>query len=246
MTNSPKARRPVLTRPLTWILAVVIIVVLVVGVLVGTRMYAASENSAAPEAFSDQIDSAGADGSEGTDGTEGAGGEVAGEWTIGEGSVAGYRVDEVLNGDDVTVVGRTEDVTGSVTIDGTELSSGAVTVDLSTVATDNDRRDGYFSSQAIDTSEHPDATFTVTAPVDLSALANSGTAELQLPGTLEINGSSNDATANVTATQTDDGLAVTGSIDVAWSDYGVEAPDLGFVSVEDTGQVEFSLALTAA
>ncbi|MGO2035069.1 MAG: YceI family protein [Brevibacterium sp.] len=240
MTNSPKARRPFLTRPLTWILAVVIIVVLVVGVLVGTRMYAASENSAAPEAFSDQIDSAGADG------TEGAGGEVAGEWTIGEGSEAGYRVAEVLNGDDVTVVGRTEDVTGSVTIDGTELSSGAVTVDLSTVATDNDRRDGYFSSQAIDTSEHPDATFTVLAPVDLSALADSGTVEVQLPGTLEINGSSNDATANVTATQTDDGLAVTGSIDVAWSDYGVEAPDLGFVSVEDTGQVEFSLALTAA
>ena len=39
----------------------------------------------------------------------------------------------------------------------------------------------------------------------------------------------------------DTGGQVVGTIPITFSDYGVEAPDLGFVSVEDTGSIEFSL-----
>jgi hypothetical protein len=35
-----------------------------------------------------------------------------------------------------------------------------------------------------------------------------------------------------------------GSIPLAFADLGIEAPDLGFVSVEDQGSVEFLLRLT--
>ncbi|WP_369824516.1 hypothetical protein [Cellulosimicrobium sp. CUA-896] len=41
---------------------------------------------------------------------------LEGTWDVGAGSFAGYRLDEILNGEDVTVTGRTEDVTGSVTL----------------------------------------------------------------------------------------------------------------------------------
>lgn len=249
MTNSPSARRPIYARPLTWIISAAVVIVLVIGAIVGTKIYVSAQNDTAPDAFgstasaTEEPSGSGTSADEGAAG-EGSAGEIAGEWEISDGSEAGYRVAEVLNGDDVTVVGRTDDVTGSVTIEGTTLTAGEVKVDLSTVATDNDRRDSYFTSTAIDTNSHPDATFTSEESIDLAALADSGSAEVELPGTLTINGQSQDATATVTATRTDDGLTVTGSIDATWADYGVEAPDLGFVSVEDSGVVEFSLTLT--
>src|SRR6516165_367123 len=39
---------------------------------------------------------------------------LAGTWTVGSGSQAGYRVNEVLFGQDNTAVGRTAAVTGSM------------------------------------------------------------------------------------------------------------------------------------
>jgi hypothetical protein len=39
---------------------------------------------------------------------------------------------------------------------------------------------------------------------------------------------------------------VSGSIPVTFSDYGVEAPSLGFVSVQDKGTVEFLVKATPA
>jgi hypothetical protein len=36
---------------------------------------------------------------------------------------------------------------------------------------------------------------------------------------------------------------VAGSIPITFSDFGVDAPNLGFVKVEDSGAVEFSLQL---
>lgn len=114
------------------------------------------------------------------------------------------------------------------------------------MTTDSSRRDGYFTSRAIDTSANPEATFTVAEAVDLTALADSGTAEIEIPGTLDINGQSRETTAQGTVTRTVAGLRVVGAIDVTWQDHGVTAPDLGFVSVEDAGVVEFALDLTRA
>ncbi len=44
--------------------------------------------------------------------------DLSGTWNISDGSFAGYRVNEVLNGTDAVVTGRTEKVTGSLSVDG--------------------------------------------------------------------------------------------------------------------------------
>src|ERR1700744_3829098 len=44
---------------------------------------------------------------------------IGGPWTAGSGSVAGYRVQEVLLGQSATAVGRTKEIWGSLTIEGT-------------------------------------------------------------------------------------------------------------------------------
>ena len=51
-----------------------------------------------------------------------------GEWSVTKGSVVGYRVKEVLFGQDNTAVGRTSDVTGSITISATSVTAGTFTV----------------------------------------------------------------------------------------------------------------------
>lgn len=162
-----------------------------------------------------------------------------GTWTIAEGSYAGYRLDEVLSGEDVTVVGRTEDVTGSAVIASNTLNTAEVVVDLSTVATDSDRRDNYFRTQAIDTSVNPNATFSLTEPVVLSGSAE----EVTLTGEITINGVTQPATVTAQVAKVDDHLEVAGSTEITWADFNVEAPDLGFVKVEESGFLEFLIVL---
>jgi polyisoprenoid-binding protein YceI len=172
--------------------------------------------------------------------------DLSGEWTIGAGSTAGYRVAEVLNGTDVTVVGTTEDVTGDLTVDGSTLSAATVKVDVASIATDAAPRDEYFRSTAMEVSKYPDATFTLTQPVDAAVPADGKVATVDATGELTMHGVTQTVTVPLQAALSGDGVQVSGSIPVTFSDYGVEAPSLGFVSVQDTGTVEFLVKATPA
>ena len=168
--------------------------------------------------------------------------DLAGTWSVSDGSQAGYRVAEVLNGQDVTVVGRTPDVTGGLTIAGTELTAADVTVTMTTITTDSSNRDGQFLD-ILKTSQFPTATFSLTSPVDVSAITQ-GVASVQAEGTLTIAGVSAPVTVDLSAQTTSSGVEVSGSIPVTFADYGIDAPDLGFVKVERSGTVEMLLELT--
>lgn len=217
-------------------------VVLLVGFLVGTRVYGNWVNDNADEAptLSPSTEQPEAEEPTGEDGAAGL--APAGEYAVGDGSFAGYRVEEVLNGQDVTVTGRTEDVTGSVTLDDGTLTAATVEVDLTTVATDEPSRDDYFRTQAIDTAEFPTATFELTEPV---AVVTDGS-DLALVGDLTVAGVTQEVTVTAQAGTSGDGLQVVGSTPITFSDFGVTAPNLGFVVVEDTGAIEFSLELAGA
>lgn len=85
----------------------------------------------------------------------------------------------------------TQHVDGSFTIsdDGKTLENADFTVDLSTVATDSDRRDNYFKNTALETSTYPQAELKVTDPVDLGEAATSGeTKTVEVTGDLIIKG----------------------------------------------------------
>lgn len=251
MTDPAASRRPWYARPLPWVVTAVVVVLLAVAAFALPAIYARSQNAGAPESFDSAEPAEAAGESSGTTGTGGppaGAADLVGAWRVSEGSQAGYRVDEVLNGNDVTVVGRTSKVTGEMTVEdgGPALAKGTVTVDLASVKTDSERRDGYFSSRAIDTKAHPQASFTLGEPVDLGralAGATGDSIELELPGELEINGQKKPLTAKARAGIDGGGLSLTGSVPVTWADFDVAAPSLGFVKVEDSGTVEFSLKL---
>ena len=168
--------------------------------------------------------------------------ELSGTWTIAPGSQAGYRVDEVLNGQNTTVVGRTGEVTGQVTIEGTSLTAAKVEVVMNGLVTDSDSRDKQFQS-FVKTSDFPTSTFTLTKPVDIGAVAGGATTVLTA-GDLTIAGVTQPVTASLKAQTTPDGVEVQGSIPISFADFGVKAPNLVFVKVEDSGTIEMLLTLS--
>jgi polyisoprenoid-binding protein YceI len=169
---------------------------------------------------------------------------LSGTWVPTDGSEAGYRVDEVLNGTDVTVTGRTKKVSGTVETDGLQLTAATLTVDVASIATDNGSRDAYFRDNALNVSDHPTATFELTGPVTAGDTPKSGTAvDQKLAGTLTIAGVTRDVTFSAQASTDGETARVVGRIPITFADFGVQAPDLGFVKVEPDGYVEFDLTL---
>jgi polyisoprenoid-binding protein YceI len=170
--------------------------------------------------------------------------DVQGVWRVGEGSYAGYRVGEVLNGTAVTVVGRTEEVTGSVTVDGDALAAASLTVEVASITTDQGSRDSYFRNTAMQTFRYPTATFTLTEPVAAASAPRLGAAHtVTATGDLTLAGTTRIVAVTVDAAFDGERAQVVGSIPITFADFGIEAPSLGFVRVEEKGAVEFSLTL---
>ena len=169
--------------------------------------------------------------------------DTDGTWTVAAGSSAGYRVHEVLNGADVTVAGTTDQVTGTVVITGGDLTDADVTVDVASIATDQSRRDSYFRSNVMDVDSIPTASFSVTQPADLPELTGTPVT-VPVTGELTLHGETQQVRTELSVVRTGAGVDVSGSVPVAFGDYGIDAPNLGFVRVDDQGAVEFFLHLT--
>ncbi|MCQ4120376.1 YceI family protein [Rhodococcus tibetensis] len=184
-----------------------------------------------------------------TEGAEAASGPVDGQWTVAPGeesnqTSAGYTVHEILNGASVTVVGSTGEVTGSATVEAEKLIAGEVSVQVAGITTDQSRRDNQFRGNVMDTDTYPTATFTVDEPVDLSGLpADGSVGTVTAQGTLTLKGQSRPVTVDIDVLRSGDDLIASGSIPVTWTDFGVQPPSLGFVTVDGSGTVDFLVSL---
>src|SRR4051794_2406280 len=170
---------------------------------------------------------------------------IDGAWQVHGGSQAGYRVSEVLFGQSAEAVGRTADVSGDLTIDGTSVTKGSFTVDLTTVTSDQSRRDGQFQNRIMQTSQFPTATFTLTKPVDFgSAPADRAQVKASATGDLTLHGVTRSVTFDVAAERTSGTIVVNGTIPVVFADYQMPDPTFGPAKVQDHGVIEFLLVLT--
>jgi polyisoprenoid-binding protein YceI len=168
-----------------------------------------------------------------------------GTWVAASGSQAGYRVDEVLLGQNVTAVGRTGNVDGALTINGAKVESAAISIDLASVQSDESRRDNQFRGRIMNVAQYPTATFTLKSPIDLGTLPAEGAAvTVPATGELTLHGTKKMVTVNVTAKRTAGIISVSGTIPVVFADYGIPSPSFGPASVEDHGEIEFLVNFT--
>jgi polyisoprenoid-binding protein YceI len=170
-------------------------------------------------------------------------GPVAGTWTVGPGSIVGYRVNEVLLGQNATAVGRTTSVTGHLTIAGTTVTAAGFSVPMATVHSDKSQRDAQFDGRIMDVAQYPTGTFALTSPVDLAPLPAGGVIkDYTAHGRLTLHGATRAVTFTLTAERKGSQIEVSGDIPVLFSDYNIQNPSFaGFVTTQNHGLLEFLL-----
>jgi polyisoprenoid-binding protein YceI len=174
-------------------------------------------------------------------------GSIAGTYSVTSGSQAGYRVKEVLFGQDAEAVGRTSAVTGQITVDGTRVTAGDFSVDLTTVQSDESRRDNQFQGRIMDTATYPTATFKLAQPIELSSLpADGATISAKAQGQLTLHGTTRQVTVDVSAQRSGGSIRLSGQIPVTFADWNIPNPSFGPASTEDHGLIEFLLVLARA
>jgi polyisoprenoid-binding protein YceI len=179
-----------------------------------------------------------------------------GEWAVNTGigrfsdftsSFVGYRVQEELAGiGGQTAVGRTPQVSGSLTVRDRTVTAATISADLTALVSDDERRDGQLRRQALETNAFPTATFVLTEPIALPADGEDGSPQQgTATGELTLHGVTRTVEVPMEG-RLDGGVVVlTGSIDIEFADYGIQKPQAMIVlSVADHGTMEFQLFFT--
>jgi polyisoprenoid-binding protein YceI len=179
-------------------------------------------------------------------------GELAGTWTVADGSIAGYRVREKLAQLPAPsdAVGRTGAITGQVTINdedgGYSASNAMFTVDVAQLKSDQDKRDNRIRTMGLETDKFPQATFKAAGPVNIPADAVDGKAvTVPVEGDLTLHGQTRKVSIPLQVQRDGDQIRLVSNYQFAWDDFGMTAPSVQpFVSVTGSPTLEFDLRLS--
>ena len=171
-------------------------------------------------------------------------------FVLGEGTVARYKVEEVLARQGFKVAtGETSEVVGRIVFDADGAifaDESSIVIQAGTLKTDNDRRDRYVREQTLQTANYPEIIFRPTSAEGLpSPLSEaSGEVEFTLSGDLTIRDQTRPVTWDVTA---EFGGSITGLavIDIDFEQFGMDKPSVAVVvSVGDTIRLELDFVGT--
>ena len=163
-----------------------------------------------------------------------------GEWAVVADSVVGYRVKEILFGQDTEGVGRTSAVTGSLTITNNEVTSAEFSVDMTSLISDSSRRDRQVNNRILDTATYPTATFALNDPIVLTPEALAGSdLTVNTTGTLTLRGVTKDIPVTLVARLVDNVIEVNGTIEIVFAEWQIPDPSVTAIVVEDRGLLEF-------
>ena len=230
------------TRPRHWLRWLIGgIVVLAALAVAGPFLYIHFFNGSTPAALT-----LSPSGSSAPAGSSASSSAMAGSWTVGSGSVVGYRVNEVLLGQNTTAVGRSTSVTGHLTIADSTATAASFSVTMDTIRSDKSQRDDRFNGPIMNVAKYPNGTFALTSPVDLAPLPAAGTVKTYTAhGKLTLHGTTRAVTVTLTAERTGSQIKVSGNIPVLFSDYNIQNPSFaGFVTTQDHGLLEFLLVFS--
>jgi len=145
-------------------------------------------------------------------------------------------------------IGVTHGISGAIVLD----ESGRVvpeeskfTVDVASLKSDRDRRDGYIKRRTLETDRFPTAILAPTAVRGLpTPLPDSGTITFALVGDLTIHGVTRTSTWQVTATANHGEFTGTAATRVTFEDFGMTQPRVAIVlSVQDDIGLEYDFHL---
>ena len=164
-----------------------------------------------------------------------------GSWRATPGSVAGYRVQEDFLFQQMTMAGRTNDVSGSMVIADGTATRASFTVSVAGVATSKSERN------VMDVTKYPAATFVLTRPIALGTApaANGRTNYRSAVGTFTVHGVTRMVTAQLSAEHFGNSIYVLADIpfdSAAW-DISIEGAG-AFGGIKSSWTLEALLHLT--
>ena len=166
------------------------------------------------------------------------------------GNEAQYRVREQLLHHDLPndAIGKTSAITGGITFapDGTiDTAASKITIDVTSLKSDQERRDGYVQHRILETAQYPTVVFTPTAVQGVKLpLPASGSQSFTLDGLLTVHGTTKPTVWHVTAQRTDSGVTGTGTTEFTFEDASLAQPHVPvLLSVADTIKLEYAFHL---
>jgi polyisoprenoid-binding protein YceI len=218
-------------RPLRWLVgAVAIIVVVVVG---GPLVYFNLIEGSAPAAPTLPV------------GPGGATGPVNGAWKVTGGSLAEYRVQEILFGQHHTAVGKTSKVSGTMVIKGATVVSARFEVDMASVMSGQAGRDVAWRNSIMDTGPWPQGYFVLTHAVDLKVVPRSDhVVTVDAAGTLTMRGKTEPVIFPLRAERDGSKIVVDGSLPIHFARWGIPNPTWAVAQVGSVGTIAMLLRFT--
>jgi polyisoprenoid-binding protein YceI len=178
-----------------------------------------------------------------TSGSEASQGDVAtdGAWTIGSGSMAGFRSQLSVLGRMTSIAGHSTALIGSIHVVGGCVAAGSFRIDLASLQIFGNSNAGL--NRMIDTTRYPAATFILKKPISLKANPRINvTYRAPATGSLTMHGITRPVTFTFTARYTGPALEAAGSIAVRFSDWNLKAP----FGIQNVGAIEFTLRMSRA
>lgn len=172
-------------------------------------------------------------------------------YSLTAGSEARFYINEVLLGQDKTVVGTTTDVTGDIQFSLASPATatvGTITVNARELATDDNRRNNQIKNRILESSSD-EFQYIIFEPTSITGLpesvAVSDTFNIQMVGNLTIHGVTREETFEVAVTVVSETeLQGLGSTTILHENYELSIPRVPMVaSVED--EVKLEIAFTA-
>jgi polyisoprenoid-binding protein YceI len=163
------------------------------------------------------------------------------------GTRARYKVREQLAGISFPsdAVGTTEAVTGAIVVkpDGSiDAAQSKLTIDLKTLTSDQQMRDGYIQNRTLETAKFPTMEFVPKRAVGLPAPLPAGMqaqAGFQLIGDVTLHGVTKEVTWNVVATFGNELVGGRATTTIDYASFNLTKPTLArLVSVEDKIELE--------
>lgn len=169
-------------------------------------------------------------------------------------SVANFYIDEILNGEDFTVVGTTNDVAGDIRVDfATPANSevGEIVINARTLQTDNTNRDRALRTAILNSAQDP-FEFITFAPTALAGLPEEAVSlgdelTFQITGDLTVMDTTTAVTFDATVQlREDETLSGTATLTVPYADLGVSIPFLPPIVASVSDEVTLEIVFVAA
>lgn len=169
------------------------------------------------------------------------------------GNAARFRVREQLMGHDLPndAIGETQQISGAITLDGKgALVAGQsqFVVQVTSLKSDSDRRDGYVQHRLLETDKYPTVTLVPTAlrgvPAGAASASSGAPVTFEVVGDLSVRGVTHPTIWKVTAKQVDGRVTGSASTRFTFADFAIDPPRVPvLLSVADTIALEYDFTL---